>query len=336
MIIERGSIYLDREHINVLKDEPSYVKERYGAIARTLAPMPFGITRKKASEMIGRSLRQFYRILRRFRKEGIAGLRFKSKRPKTIPNKTPKDIEDKVVAVRKATGFGPKPVSDIVNESLRRFGSTNRLYPSLTYNILVREGEIERERRIQNEWKRFEWGHPNRLIQADLTSFNGVSILTMEDDHTRKGWAMSLRNAKDKTVIQGMKKLIKVKYDNLLTDNGCQFSRKNNEMRKYCSEYVNQKHIWSSIHHPQTLGKLSAYQKGLKRFLRHHLGNSRNRTEIDKFIRIYNSWYNNGKHHSAIGTCPEEKYSGEVDRKWFDKLVKGLKLEDILLPPIEG
>ncbi len=291
MILERGNIYLDREHIDVLKDEPSYVKERYGAIAKTLAPKPFGITRKKAAEMIGLSLRQFYRILRRFLEEGIAGLEFKSTRPKTIPNKTPKDIEDKVVAVRKATGFGPKPVSDIVNESLRRVGSTNRLYPSLTYNILVREGEIERERRIQNEWKRFEWGHPNRLIQADLTSFNGVSILTMEDDHTRKGWAMSLRNAKDKTVIQGMKKLIKVKYDNLLTDNGSQFSRKNNEMRKYCSEYVNQKHIWSSIHHPQTLGKLSAYQKGLKRFLRHHLGNSRNRTEIDKFIRVYNHWY---------------------------------------------
>lgn len=332
MIIERGSIYLDREHIDVLKDEPSYVKKRYGAIARTLAPEPFRILREKAAKMIDLSLRQFYRVLKRFKEEGIAGIRFKSKRPKTIPNKTPKEIEDKVVAVREATGFGPKPISDIVNESLRREGKSKRLYPSLTYNILVRNGEIERERRIQKEWKRFEWGHPNRLIQADLTSFNGVDLLTMEDDHSRKGWAVSLPNKKDTTVVKGMKKLIKMKFDNLLTDNGSQFSRKNNEMRKYCDEYVNEKHIWTSIHHPQTLGKLSAYQKGLKRFLRHILGSSRNRSKIDKYIRIYNHWYNNGKYHSAIDTCPEERYSGQVDNKWFDKLIKALKLEKILLP----
>jgi len=37
-----------------------------------------------------------------------------------MPNKTPKEIEGKIVAVRKTNGFGPKPISDIVNESIRR------------------------------------------------------------------------------------------------------------------------------------------------------------------------------------------------------------------------
>ena len=55
----------------------------------------------------------------------------------------------------------------------------------------------------------------------------------MEDDHSRKGWAIALRNQKDNTVIRGMKTLIKMKYDNLLTDNGTQFSRLNSEMKKY-------------------------------------------------------------------------------------------------------
>jgi len=27
------------------------------------------------------------------------------------------------------------------------------------------------------------------LIQADITYFNGVSLMTMEDDHSRNGWA---------------------------------------------------------------------------------------------------------------------------------------------------
>jgi len=92
---------------------------------------------------------------------------------------------------------------------------------------LVRSKEIEKEKRIQNEYKFFEWGHPNRLIQANLTKFNGVPILTMEDDHSKKGWAVSLSDQTDKTIIEGMKRLVRDRYVNLLTDNGSQFSRKN-------------------------------------------------------------------------------------------------------------
>lgn len=330
MIVVKGEVYLDESHVDALKDEPEYVKERYKAVARTLAPKPFGIYRRKAANMIGRSLRQLYRILKRFLEEGIVGLRFKSKRPKTILKQTPPKIEEQVLAVRRASGFGPKPVSDLVNESLRREGRQEYVYPSLTYNILVRGGEIEREKRVQEEWKHFEWGHPNHLIQADLTDFNGVPILTMEDDHGRKGWATALSDKNDTTVIEGMKSLVQVKYENLLTDNGSQFSRKNAEIRKYCEEFITGKHIWTSPHHPQTLGKLSAYQKGLKRFLRHQLGRSRNRTKINKWIRVYNNWYNNGKYHSAIETYPEERFSGQRDENWYKKLVKALKLENIL------
>jgi len=67
---------------------------------------------------------------------------------KAIPNKTPKEIEGKIVAVRRPTGFGPKTISDTVNGSIRREESSRRLYPSLTYNILVRNCEIECEMQI--------------------------------------------------------------------------------------------------------------------------------------------------------------------------------------------
>ena len=103
---------------------------------------------------------------------------------------------------------------------------------------------------------------------------------------SRKEWSLALLYADDTTVIKGMKKLIRKKYDNLLTDNGSQFSRKNSEIRMYCEEFVREKHIWASIHHPQTLGKLSAYQKGLKRFLRHVLGDSRDLRKINRWIKV--------------------------------------------------
>jgi hypothetical protein len=102
------------------------------------------------------------------------------------------------------------------------------------------------------------------------------TLLTTEDDHSRKnGWALRLENELDGTVVAGMKKLHGWKYANLLmTDNGSQFSRRNSVMKKYCEEYLTEKHIWSSVHHPQPPGRLSAFQKGLKSFLRYRLGNS--------------------------------------------------------------
>ena len=83
-----------------------------------------------------------------------------------------------------------------------------------------------------------------------LTRFNGVPILTMEDDHSRKLWAARLENETDDSVVGGMKYLHIQEYDSLLTDNGSQFNRKNSTMRKYCDQYLTGKHIWTSIHHP--------------------------------------------------------------------------------------
>jgi len=291
---------------------------------------PSGLKQKAAAGTIGLKERQFRRLVKRFNEEGIPGLRHRSKRPKTSPNQTPSWLEERVCKLRESTGFGQNHLAQLINISLEREGKPLRICGKTAYNILVRRGVIEAERRKAREWRRFEWGHPNRLIQADLTLFNGIPLLTVEDDHSRKGWAIRLANQKDKTVVRGMKKLLKFRYDNLLTDNGSQFSRRNRVMREYCEKYINEKHIWTSIHHPQTLGKLSAFQKGLKRFLHHKLGNSRNIHLIDHYIKVYTHWYNNGRRHQAIDSYPETKYSGQRDEEWYDKLIKDLKLEDIL------
>jgi len=321
---------LAKNHIDELKSEPEYVKKRYFAIARTLSEPPFHITRKAAAEMIGKSVRHFYRLIKRFLHEGILGLRFKSRRPLNFPRRISQELENIISEVRNATGFGTKSMSILINESQKRQGSSTRVYGSLNYNVLKRNGIFKREKQIKKELKFFDWKKPNRLIQTDLTKFNSVPILTMIDDGTRKGWSCILRDQKDTTVVKGMKKLVPYQYDNLLTDNGSQFSRRNSVMRKYCAEFVKEKHIWTSVHHPQTMGKLSAYQKNLKRFLKHRLGNSRDVRDIERNIKIFNLWYNHGRKHRVIHSYPEEKYSGKRDVQWYEKLVKMLKLENIL------
>lgn len=90
--------------IPLLRREERHVRKRYRAVARTLATDLVRISRAQAAEMLGLSKRQFQRIVKRFREEGIPGLRFKSRRPHIPPkNKTPADIERRIVEVRKTT-----------------------------------------------------------------------------------------------------------------------------------------------------------------------------------------------------------------------------------------
>ena len=69
-----------------------------------------------------------------------------------------------------------------------------------------------------------------------------------------------IADATGDAVVEGMTRLHPGVFENLLTDNGRQFCRMNSAMRRYCESRITGKHIWSSVHHPQTLGKLSAFQ----------------------------------------------------------------------------
>jgi leucine-zipper of insertion element IS481 len=329
MYIYDGKLYFIKDHVKILKNEPEYVKLRYHAIANASFSKN-NLIREKMAHNLGLSMRHFNRLLNRYHEEDISGLRKRSTRPHRSPYRTEPWLEKLVIRVREKTGFGSFHLAQIINISLENQGKHYQVHPRTVSRVLVRCGIIESEKRAKAEWKRFEWGRPNHLIQADLTLFNGIPLLTMEDDYSRRGWAIKLKDLQDTTVINGMKKLLKIKYDNLLTDNGSQFSRRNKAIREYCEIHINEKHIWTSIHHPQTMGKLSAFQKGLKRFLHHNLGPSVNMEDIDRFIDVYVHWYNNGKYHSAISTYPEERYSGQRDIEWYNHLVRNLKLEDVL------
>ena len=165
--IVQGKVYLDESHVSLLRAEPEYVKKRYHAVARTLSP--FGVTRGRAAEMIHRSRRQLQRLVKRFREEGIPGLRFRSKRPHTTPrNKTPPDVEMRVVELRNATGFGPEQLATIVNESLRVESRDIKVTDTTCYIVLARNRLVEAERMMRKRYKSFEWGRPDELVRGHL------------------------------------------------------------------------------------------------------------------------------------------------------------------------
>jgi len=47
----RGEVYLDDTHTQLIIGEEEYVKQRYFAVTRTLAPEGLRITRKQAADM---------------------------------------------------------------------------------------------------------------------------------------------------------------------------------------------------------------------------------------------------------------------------------------------
>jgi transposase len=323
--ISRGALYLDVEHEKLLRIEPQYVRDRYKVIVLLLLAKPVGITRQKAAKMLHRSKRQVYRILERFKEEGIPGLRLRPKTPKRMPTKSPAWIEKRVKKFRLWTGFSPHHLSILVNEDLKRDGHQKRLYASLTYKILRRLGLARRPEKPKAPPRMFDWKRPNHLIQADLTDFYKVPILTMEDDHSRKAWATVLGNKNADEVMAGMEIIGPERFDNLLTDNGRQFLSTCPDMREYIEKHVTGKHIHARVRHPQTLGKLGAYQKNMKRFLDWVLGETRNKIEIEELLQAYNIWYNHGKPHSVLKRCPEEVYSGKRDEDWYDKFIEIMK-----------
>ena len=109
----------------------------------------------------------------------------------------------------------------------------------------------------------------------------------MEDDHSRKFWAVRLENETDDNVVDGMKQLHDQKYDSLLTDNGSsQFNRRNFIMKKYCDQYNRETYL--DIDTSPTNHGYIQMLRGLKRFLIHRLGRSSTDHEsIDRCILAY-------------------------------------------------
>jgi hypothetical protein len=288
-------LYARPADVALLKAEPDYVKNRYFTIIKTTLEAPFRWTRQQAADNLRISKRYFYVILSNYRSSGIPGLRLKSRRPKTMPNKSPKAIETAVVAMKEITGLGSPSISTLVNEQFRIESRNQKVGPSLAYKICLRNNLVKLPDEKQPVWKSFDWKRPNNLIQSDLTQINGIPILTMEDDHSRHGWSDVLDDECAETVSNGMRNLIPYKFNNLLTDNGRQFSKKNFFFCDYLRRHVLKDHIHASICHPQTLGKLSAYQKGLKNFLRYKLKDLCNRLLAKVLLKAYNLFYNNGR-----------------------------------------
>jgi len=100
-----------------------------------------------------------YKWWRRWREEGAAGLYSRSSRPHTSPTRTPAEIEQRVLALRRDRRLGPARIAGILG-----------LPPSTVHRILTRHAmpRLAWLDRPTGTPVRYEWARPGELVHVDI------------------------------------------------------------------------------------------------------------------------------------------------------------------------
>lgn len=180
----------------------------------------------------------------------------KSKRPKTIHYKITSEIEEKIISLRKKTGWGENKIADFVEVS------------SWSINKILRKNNLtnpnpHRKKRIK--YIRWQREHPNSLWQMDVSDqkIKGKYCFAVIDDCSRYCLGLfALNNISTSIITKLLDDLIKTygKPREILTDNGNVFGlrSKHSKFDRWCRRR-GIKHIRTAIHSPTTTGKVERF-----------------------------------------------------------------------------
>jgi transposase InsO family protein len=256
----------------------------------------------------------FYKYVDRVRREGLDGLEERSRRPRSLPQQTPVEVEDLVVRLRKELDdAGLDHGATSIQWHLGRRGGTGKV-PSVAtiHRVLVRRGLVipHPRKRPKATLRRFEAPAPNEMWQIDHTDWviatGMVKIFDIVDDHSRlliRSRAVAHATSEEAwtTFCQGAQ--LWGLPAGTLSDNGLCFSGKLRHIEVFFEAQlrdVGVRPITSRPFHPQTAGKVERFQQTLKKWLRKRpLAASIDelQDDLDTFTRIYNT----ERPHQGIG-----------------------------------
>lgn len=264
----------------------------------------YGITRKTG-----------YKWIERYRAGGA--LSDQSKAPKFQPRKTPAEIEDLILDVRKEhPTWGARKIL----RHLEKKGKANLPALSTTTDILRRNGFITPEESVKHvAFQRFEHEHPNDLWQMDFKGHfamldgNRCHPLTMKDDHSR--YLLCL-DAYDNERWEGVNaSLLRVfkEYglpNTILCDNGPPWGDNQNGYTPFevWMMQLNILPIHGRPFHPQTQGKEERFHRTLNEDVIQRIP-IRNLAHAQEVFNSYRLEFNTERPHDALKLdVPDEHY----------------------------
>jgi len=258
------------------------------------------------------SRQTFYKWKRRAQAEGQSGLEERSRRPLRSPSRTPIELEERIVRLRKeldddGLDHGPWSIRQLLAREVEVVPSESTIW-----RILVRRGLVvpEPRKRPKVSLRRFQYARPNDCWQIDSTHWDladgsTVEIIHIIDDHSRvcvaavavesctsiAAWeAFTLAGS-----VWGLPARI-------LSDNGLAFNGSRRGITVTFEANVRAAGvaaIASSPFHPQTCGKVERFHQTVKKWLTKHPAAS-NLSELQTLLDVFVVHYNQFRPHRAL------------------------------------
>ncbi|MGH2555322.1 MAG: IS481 family transposase [Actinomycetota bacterium] len=253
------------------------------------------------------------KLVGRFREGGYEAIRSRSRAARMIPHRTPAEVEDEIVALRK----------DLTEQGLDAGAETIRYHlalrrgdvPSVStiWRVLRRRGFVtpQPHKRPKSSWIRFEARLPNERWQSDVTHWtladgSEAKIVNFIDDHSRLAvGSRAVRRATSPKVLTVFREA-GTRWGfpaALLTDNGCVYTTwhrggPNAMQTELLALGIAYRH--SRPYHPETCGKVERFHQTMKRFLGAQPKATSIRelqAQVDRFV----AYYNEVRPHRSIG-----------------------------------
>ncbi|WP_344118491.1 DDE-type integrase/transposase/recombinase, partial [Neomicrococcus aestuarii] len=238
------------------------------------------LTVTDAAREYGLSRRQIYRLLARYKQEGLEAVEPRSRKPRSNPAATPEIVRPRILSLRqKLSGegldAGPVTIAWHLEQEGYRPPSTSTIR-----RILHKAGLIipEPQKRPRSSYIRCEAAQPNETWQSDFTHWRladgtDVEILNWLDDHSR--FLLSCRAHQPVTGNDVVATFLATTEQHgipasTLTDNGRVYTARFGGGRnafEYLLPLLGVRQKNGSPGHPQTQGKIERFHQTLKRWL---------------------------------------------------------------------
>ena len=282
--------------------------ERIEFVVRARQP---GSTIAALCREFGISRQTGYKWLRRFERVGsLAELDEHSRRPHRSPNRTPVEVEQRVLELRLQYGWGGRKLSRLLAaEDLDLASST-------VDRILKRYGLVRMDKRHRPALRRFERSHPMELLQMDFKGpyrLRGGGMchpLSVLDDHSR--YVLSL-DALPSQHGHGVQSRLTRCFEHfgvpeaMLMDHGSPWwGTTNGHGLTHLGVFLIRQGIdliYGGVGHPQTQGKVERFHRTLDEAIRHS-GQPRSLEGFQSALEGFRQVYNQIRPHEALGDQP--------------------------------
>lgn len=266
-----------------------------------------------------------YKLLKRYREEGEAGLALKSRRPHTSPTQVSQELEERIVELRKEfLDVGLDEGAESIQTQLLAEGFVAPSVSSI-WRVLRRRGFVtpQPQKRPKSSYHRFEADLPNECWQSDMTHWAlegdaGAEIVNFLDDHSRLCLASVALPVAKVLDIMTIFQTTRERYGtpaSMLTDNGAIYTGRYRRGRTGFETELERlgvvaKH--ASPYHPQTCGKVERYHQTMKKFLRKQPPAATIK-ELQSQLDWFTNFYNTVRPHRALARrTPQSVYDARV------------------------